>query len=313
MGRPPALPASRGASAASLTVCEVLAPENPGVPRAITGVHVGRKRNIAHCGPSGSYLRGRPRSGFGPPTTWRFEAPGDAASAGSSTSGRLGGAIRITPSFASNRPSPPQLVERLLHARHCGRPGPGATMAADGVDLVDEDDAGRVLLALLEHLSRGTAAGTDADDISTKSEPEMVCKNGTFASPATARGDQRLAGAGAGRPAGSPSEILPPRRWNFLRILQELDDFLQLRLRLVDAGNVVEGHPPVRSVSSFWPWTCRSPSPLAAAALHLAHEEDPHADQQQHREPAEQDREQRRHAAVVRLRRDSARRSRSAG
>ena len=43
---------------------------------------------------------------------------------------------------------------------------------------------------------------------------------------------------------------------------------------------------------------------LAAAGLHLAHEEDPHADQQQHREPGDQDAEERRHIVVGRLRRD---------
>ena len=38
----------------------------------------------------------------------------------------------------------------------------GAAMATDGVDLVDEDDARRVSLALLEQIAH--AAGTDADE-----------------------------------------------------------------------------------------------------------------------------------------------------
>src|SRR3546814_7024735 len=37
----------------------------------------------------------------------------------------------------------------------------GAPMAADGVDLVDEDDAGRVLLALLEHVADARRADAD--------------------------------------------------------------------------------------------------------------------------------------------------------
>src|SRR4029079_8007483 len=38
----------------------------------------------------------------------------------------------------------------------------GAAMASDGVDLVDEHDAGRVLLALLEQIAH--TARTDADE-----------------------------------------------------------------------------------------------------------------------------------------------------
>src|SRR6185312_7303622 len=54
-----------------------------------------------------------------------------------------------------------ELVQRLLAlvvtAAHAG-----ATMAADGVDLVHEDDAGRVLLRLLEEVA--DTAGADADE-----------------------------------------------------------------------------------------------------------------------------------------------------
>jgi hypothetical protein len=38
----------------------------------------------------------------------------------------------------------------------------GATMSPDSVDLVDEDDAGGVLLALLEEVAH--TAGADADE-----------------------------------------------------------------------------------------------------------------------------------------------------
>ena len=54
-----------------------------------------------------------------------------------------------------------QLVERLLAlvvtAAHAG-----ATVASDSVDLVNEDNAGRVLLRLLEEVSH--TAGADADE-----------------------------------------------------------------------------------------------------------------------------------------------------
>ena len=54
-----------------------------------------------------------------------------------------------------------QLVERLL-ALVVTAAQAGAAVAADGVDLVDEDDAGGVLLALLEEVAH--AAGADADE-----------------------------------------------------------------------------------------------------------------------------------------------------
>ena len=54
-----------------------------------------------------------------------------------------------------------ELVQRLL-ALVVTAAEAGAAVAADRVDLVDEDDAGRVLLALLEQVAH--AAGADADE-----------------------------------------------------------------------------------------------------------------------------------------------------
>jgi len=93
-------------------------------------------------------------------------------------------------------------------------------MAADRVDLVDEDDAGRVLLALLEHVAH--AAGADADEHLDEVR--------------AGDGEERhvgLAGDGAcassvlpvpGEPTiSTPLGILPPSCWNFFGSLQELD------------------------------------------------------------------------------------------
>jgi hypothetical protein len=66
---------------------------------------------------------------------------------------------------------------------------PRATVPADRVDLVDEDDGRCVRLGLLEEVA--DPGGADTDEISTKSEPEIV-KNGTPASPATARASSVL-------------------------------------------------------------------------------------------------------------------------
>ena len=91
----------------------------------------------------------------------------------------------------------------------------------------------------------------------------------------------------------------PPTLLELLRVLQELDDLLKLLLGLVDAGHVVEGDAAVLLGQQPGAGLAEAHG-LAAARLHLAHEEDPDADQQQHREPGDEHAEQRRHAVVDR-------------
>ena len=145
------------------------------------------------------------------------------------------------------------------------------------------------------NMSRTRLAPTPTN-ISTKSEPEMV-KNGTLASPATARASQGLTGT---RRADQQHALgdLAAQALELLRVLQELDDFLKLLLRLVDAGDVIECHPADLLGQQARPRFAEAHG-LAAAGLHLAHEEYPYADQKQHREPGQQHTEQRRHIAVV--------------
>ena len=81
-----------------------------------------------------------------------------------------------------------QLVQRLF-ALVVTTAEAGTALAADGVDLVDEDDAGLFCFGLLEQVPNPEAP--TPTNISTKSEPEMV-KNGTPASPATARASSVL-------------------------------------------------------------------------------------------------------------------------
>ena len=149
-----------------------------------------------------------------------------------------------------------QLVERLL-ALVVAAAEAGAAMAADRVDFVDEDDAGRVLLAPAR-TCRARGDAPTPTNISTKSEPEMV-KNGTFASPAMARASSVLPVPG-GPTSSTPFGMLAAEALEFLRVLQELDDLLQFLLGLVDAGDVLEGDAAVASRSAAWRATCRSPS-----------------------------------------------------
>src|SRR3977135_890736 len=89
------------------------------------------------------------------------------------------------------------------------------------------------------NMSRTRDAPTPTN-ISTKSEPEMV-KNGTLASPATARAISVLPGPG-GSTRRPPPRILPAEPLEFAWVAQELDDLLQVLLCLVDASDVLEGH-----------------------------------------------------------------------
>src|SRR5882672_2147147 len=241
-------PARAASSAASFTRLARSAPEKPGVPRAMT--------RASTSGASGTLriwtlrICSRPRmSGLGT-TTWRSKRPG-RSSAGSSTSGRLVAAIRMTPSFAS-KPS----ISTSSWFRVCSRsslppPSPAPrwrpTASISSMKMMQ----GAFFLPC-SNMSRTRLAPTPTN-ISTKSEPEMV---------------------------------------EFLRILEVLDDLLELLLGLVDAGDVVEGD--AADLLRQQPGAALAEAHgAAAAALHLAHEEDPDADQQQHREPRDEDTEQR--------------------
>ena len=181
-----------------------------------------------------------------------------------------------------------ELVQRLLAlvvtAAHAG-----AAMAADGVDLVHEDDAGGVLLGLLEEVA--DAAGADADEhLDEVRAGDREERDARLAGDGA--GEQRL--AGAGRPVeqhalGDPGA----ERLELLRVLEELLDLVQLLHGLVGAGDVAEGdlggvdrHPlGLRLAEVHDP---------RAAALHLVHQEDPEGEDQDEGKDVGEQREERR-------------------
>ena len=84
-----------------------------------------------------------------------------------------------------------------------------------------------------------------------------MLKNGTPASPATARDEQRL--AGARRPDQQhAARNARAERGELLRVLQELDDFDQLLLGFVDAGDVGEGDRRLVAGEHAGRGSCRS-------------------------------------------------------
>ena len=167
-----------------------------------------------------------------------------------------------------------QLVEGLF-AFVVSAAEAGAAMAADGVDFIDEDDAGGVLLALLEEVA--DAAGADADEhfheVRTGDGEE---RDIGFAGDGA--GQQGLAGAGGADQqhafGDASAELL-----ELLRLTQEFDDFLQLFFGFFDAGHILERHLLLLRGMQAGARLAEAQG-LVAAALHLAHHEDPEADQQ---------------------------------
>ena len=75
-------------------------------------------------------------------------------------------------------------------------------------------------------------------------------KNGTPASPATARASSVLPVPG-GPESSTPRGIRAPSFWYLVGLLQEVHDLLQLGLGVVDAGHVGEGHGLLRALDAL--------------------------------------------------------------
>src|SRR5262245_31359870 len=111
-------------------------------------------------------------------------------------------------------------------------------MASYGVDFVDEDDAGRVLFALFKQIAdaAGAYAHKHLDEVGTgDGEEGDVSLSGDGASQQGFAGTWRSDQQDALRNA--PAELL-----KLLRVLEELDDFLELFFGFVGARDVFEGH-----------------------------------------------------------------------
>src|SRR5208337_1786974 len=224
-------------------------------------------------------MRSRPTmSGFDT-TIWRSKRPG-RKSAGSSTSGRFVAAIRIMLSLAS-KPS----ISTRSWFKVCSRsslppPSPAPrrlpTASISSMKMMQ----GEFFLAC-SNMSRTRLAPTPTN-ISTKSEPEIV-KKGTLASPAMARA-RRADQQNAAR--DTPAKLLEP-----LRITQEFDDFLEVFLGLVDAGDVFKRHPPMRLGQELCLGFAKSHG-FAPGPLHLPRQKDPNPDDGDQRQPVDEQRHQ---------------------
>ena len=134
-----------------------------------------------------------------------------------------------------------ELVQRLL-ALVVTAAEAGAAVTTDRVDLVDEDDAGRVLLALLEEVA--DAARADADEhLDEVRAGDAEERNARFARDGAR--EERLAGARRAHHEDALGDATA-EALELLRVLEEGDDLFDLVLRLFDAGDVREGHLVLR-------------------------------------------------------------------
>ena len=142
-----------------------------------------------------------------------------------------------------------------------------------------------MFLGLLEHVAhaRGTDADEHLDEIGTGDGEERhlgFARNGL--------GQQRLTGTGAAHhqhaARNASAEIL-----ELGRIAQEIDQFGNFFLGLVATCHIGKSHALLGIIQHARLALAERECAAALAALHLAHEEYPHADQQQHREPRYKD------------------------
>jgi hypothetical protein len=168
-----------------------------------------------------------------------------------------------------------ELIERLL-TFVVSAAQTGTAMTADGIDLVDEDDARRVGLALLEQVAH--SGGADADE----HLHEVGAGHGEERTTRLAGDRTRKECLASSRRADQKRALreASTQLRELLRITEELDNLLQLLFRLVRASHV--GESDFGSIAGEQ--LCFGLSErkrLRTAGLHLSEQEQIEADQEQ--------------------------------
>ena len=162
-----------------------------------------------------------------------------------------------------------QRVQRLL-ALVVSPAQARAPVASDRIDLIHEDDAGRMRFALLEEIAhaRGAHAHEHLDEVGAGHLEE-----GTRGLTRHRPREQGLAGARGTHQKHALGQAATQAH-EALRILQELDDLLELLLGLVRARDVLERHLGRVGRDELGLGTAELKGPVAPA-LEAAHEPDP--------------------------------------
>ena len=160
----------------------------------------------------------------------------------------------------------------------------GTAMASNRINLINKNDARRLLFPLNKEVADARSPDPDKhlNKVGTADREE---RHPGF--PGNRPGEQGF--SGSGRPdQQDPFGDTPPQTGELFRVFEKGDDFFQLLFGLFHAGNVAERDTLLVFRQQFGPALAERHG-LATTHLHLAHEEDPHADQEQHRKPLNQD------------------------
>ena len=178
-----------------------------------------------------------------------------------------------------------QLVQRLL-TLVVATAKPRAAVSTHGVDLVDEDDAGCLLLRLLEHVAypRRAHAHEHLHEVRAGDREERhlrLAGNGL--------GQQGLAGTRGTYHQNAPRDA-PAQALKFARIAQELHQFLHVFLGLINPGHVGKRslYLVLRQQPRFALAERHGAAATARTALHLAHEQHEDGDDDQDGEAGNQ-------------------------
>src|SRR5439155_5819655 len=160
------------------------------------------------------------------------------------------------------------------------------TEPADGVDLVDEDDARRVLLALLEQVAH-TGSAHAHEHLHEVRPADAEERHARFA------GD-RFGQEGLARPRRADDQDAlrnaPPQLLEFVRVFEELDDLDNFFLGLINPGHVGKCH----FFAVFRQEPRAAPAErqrLVAADLHLSHQKEPERQEENERPPRHEERD----------------------
>ena len=195
-------------------------------------------------------------------------------------SGRVGGGHQDhTIAVAETVHLHQQLVQGLL-ALIVAAAHAGAALAADRIDLIDEDDARRVLLRLLKQVAHAGSTHTD------EHLHEIGARNGEKRHARLARhgaGQQGLTGTGRTVKQHAARDFRA-QRFVAGRVRQEVADLIELLHCFIRTGHVVEGGIRIVLVQLLSGGLAKAEGTHAATALHTGQHEHQQTEDQQHRQ-----------------------------
>ncbi|CAM3884808.1 hypothetical protein MYFR107205_29655 [Mycolicibacterium frederiksbergense] len=194
----------------------------------VAGDGLARRVHLENCAPAGQVRVGHRDLAVEPAGTQQ----GRIQDVGAVGRGDQDDALPLTETVHLDQ----QLVQRLL-TLVVAAAQTGATLTPDGVDLVDEDDAGTVLLGLLEQVTHPGGADADEhlDEVRTRNREE---RNAGLTGDGA--GQQRLTGSGRAEQQHTLGDLRAERLVP-ARVLQEVLDLVELFDRLIGAGHIGEG------------------------------------------------------------------------